>query len=92
MDNFNTYKPASLYKRYSPDEARLIIKKLEIHYTTKHSDWLDIVEIELNVMTMQCLSHHIADIELLHNELSIWETERNTIAAKVDISGQVMSE
>ena len=84
MDNLNTHKPASLYKRYSPDEARRIIKKLEIHYTPKHGSWLDIAEIELNVMTRQCLSRRIANIELLRKELSVWEAERNTIAAKVD--------
>ena len=84
MDNLNTHKPASLYKKYPPEEARRIIKKLEIHYTPKHGSWLDIAEIELNVMTRQCLSRRIADIELLRSELSVWETERNTIAAKVD--------
>ena len=41
MDNLNTHKPASLYKRYPPQEARRIIKKLEIHYTPKHGSWLD---------------------------------------------------
>lgn len=30
MDSLNTHKPASLYKRYCRDEARRIIKKLEI--------------------------------------------------------------
>ena len=84
MDNLNTHKPASLYKKYPPEEARRIIKKLEIHYTPKHGSWLHIAEIELNVMTRQCLSRRIADIELLRSELSVWETERNTIAAKVD--------
>ena len=57
MDNLNTHKPASLYKKYPPEEARRIIKKLEIHYTPKHGSWLDIAEIELNVMTRQCLSY-----------------------------------
>ena len=42
MDNLNTHKPASLYKRYPPEEARRITKKLEIHYTPKHGSWLDI--------------------------------------------------
>ncbi len=84
MDNLNTHKPSSLYKRYPPEEARRIIKKLEIHYTPKHGSWLDIAEIELNVMTRQCLSRHINDIELLRNELSVWEMERNTMAAKVN--------
>lgn len=67
MDNLNTHKPASLYKRYPPEEARRIITKLEIHYTPKHGSWLDIAEIELNVMTRQCLSRRIADIELLRH-------------------------
>ncbi len=84
MDNLNTHKVSSLYKRYPPEEARRIIKKLEIHYTPKHGSWLDIAEIELNVMTRQCLSRRIAEIGLLRSELSAWEVERNTVAAKVN--------
>lgn len=84
MDNLNTHKPASLYKRYPAVEARRIIKRLEIHYTPKHGSWLDIAEIELNVMTRQCLSRRIDDINSLRNELSAWEMERNTAAVKVD--------
>lgn len=84
MDNLNTHKAASLYKRYSPAEARRIIQRLEIHYTPKHGSWLDIAEIELNVMTRQCLSRRIEDIDTLRKELSSWETERNTLASKVN--------
>lgn len=84
MDNLNTHKAASLYKRYSPAEARRIIQRLEIHYTPKHGSWLDIAEIELNVMTRQCLSRRIKDIDTLRKELSSWEAERNTSASKVD--------
>ncbi|WP_172455145.1 transposase [Acetatifactor muris] len=64
------HKPASLYKKYPPEEARRIIKKLEIHYTPKHGSWLDIAEIELNIMTRQCLSRRIADIELLRSSIN----------------------
>ena len=77
-------KPASLYKKYPAVEARRIIKLLEIHYTPKHGSWLDIAEIELNVMTRQCLSHRIGDINMLRNELSAWEAERNKATAKVN--------
>ena len=73
MDNLNTHKPASLYKKYPAAEARRLIKRLEIHYTPKHGSWLDIAEIELNVMTRQCLSRRIADIVLLRQELAAWE-------------------
>ncbi len=77
MDNLNTHRSASLYKAFSPEEARRIIRRLEIHYTPKHGSWLDIAEIELNVLTRQCLSRRIDCIENLREELSVWEKERN---------------
>lgn len=84
MDNLNTHKQASLYKVFSPQEARRIIRKLEIHYTPKHGSWLNIAEIELNVMTHQCLSLRIASIEELRSELVAWEDYRNHREAKVN--------
>ena len=85
MDNLNTHKPASLYKTFPPEEARRIIKKLEIHYTPKHGSWLDIAEIELNVMTRQCLSRRISSIDVLRSELAAWEGERNNGKSKVNL-------
>lgn len=70
MDNLNIYKAASLYKAFPPVEVMRIIKCLEIHYTPKHGSWLDIAEIELNVMTHQCLSRRIGIIDKLQSELS----------------------
>ena len=88
MDNLNTHKPASLYKRFKPEEARRITKKLEIHYTPKHGSWLDIAEIELNVITRQCLNRRIDNIEFLREflrkELAAWEMERNETKANVN--------
>ena len=83
MDNLNTHKPASLYKVFTPQEARRIIKWLEIHYTPKYGSWLNIAEIELNVMTRQCLSRRIASIEKLKCELSAWEEYRNRNISKI---------
>lgn len=84
MDNLNTHSPASLYKTFPPEEARRLIKRFEIHYTPKHGSWLDIAEIELNVMTRQCLSRRIDSLEYLRDELSAWENERNSCQAKVN--------
>lgn len=83
MDNLNTHKPASLYKRYPPAEARRIIKRLEIHYTPKHGSWLNMAEIELNVMTRQCLERRIDNIEVLRHELMAWECSRNNSKDKI---------
>lgn len=77
MDNLNTHKPSSLYKRYDPETARRIYRKLEIHYTPKHGSWLDMAEIELNMMTRQCLKRRVNDINTLRKELSAWESEKN---------------
>ena len=83
MDNLNTHKAASLYKAFPPSEARRIIKRLEIHYTPKHGSWLDMAEIELNVMTRQCLSRRISTLDKLKCELSAGEMERNRDTAKI---------
>ena len=83
MDNLNTHTAASLYKAFPPSEARRIIKRLEIHYTPKHGSWLDMAEIELNVMTRQCLSRRISTLDKLKCELSAWEMERNRDTAKI---------
>ncbi|SHK85913.1 DDE superfamily endonuclease, partial [Anaerocolumna jejuensis DSM 15929] len=58
-------------------------KRLEIHYTPKHGSWLNIAEIELNVMTRQCLKRRISEIEKLSQQLSAWEQERNSSKATV---------
>lgn len=77
MDNLNTHALSSLYKAFPAPEARRIAKKLEIHYTPKHGSWLDIAEIELNVMTRQCLCQRIEDMDVLRQELAAWESDRN---------------
>jgi hypothetical protein len=61
MDNLNTHTIGSFHEAFPPEEARRIAEKLEIHYTPKHGSWLNVAEIELRVLTVQCLSRRIAD-------------------------------
>ena len=77
MDNLNTHKLGALYEAFPAEEARRLAKRLEIHYTPKHGSWLNIAEIELSAMTVQCLSRRIPSIEKLNQEISCWKTERN---------------
>lgn len=83
MDNLNTHVKGSLYKKYPPETARKIIKKLEFHYTPKHASWLNIAEIELNVLNRQCLSRRLDNIEILKSQVACWENEKNNSTAKV---------
>lgn len=82
-DNLNTHKPASLYKAFQPDEARRIAEKIEFHYTPKHGSWLNMAEIELSVLSRQCLCRRIGDQETLKREIQAWQTRRNEQAATV---------
>jgi len=84
MDNLNTHKLASLYEAFPPAEARRIAEKLEIHYTPKHGSWLNMAEIELSVLSRQCLNRRIPDQPTLQHETSAWETQRNDAASTVN--------
>jgi len=84
MDNLNTHSLGSLYEAFPPQEARRIAEKLEIHYTPKHGSWLNIAEIELRVLTVQCLKRRIPNVEILRREVQAWEVERNASGAEVD--------
>jgi hypothetical protein len=77
MDNLNTHSPASLYEAFAPEEARRLVEKLEIHYTPKHGSWLDIAEIELSVLSRQCLQQRISSVSDLKRILSLWQVEHN---------------
>ena len=84
MDNLNTHKPASLYEAFPPDEARRLIRKLEIHYTPKHGSWLDMAETELSILTKQCLARRIPDKQTLQREVATWQEQRNSSKAKIN--------
>ena len=84
MDNLNTHHPSSLYEAFEPAEARRIAERLEIHYTPKHGSWLDMAEIEIGVMSRQCLDRRIPDQRTLRREAAAWQDRRNQEAIKVD--------
>ena len=84
MDNLNTHAISSLYETFPPQIALALAKRIEIHYTPKHGSWLNVAEIELNVMTKQCLNRRISDVDQLQSQLSAWEQHRNGSSKSVD--------
>ncbi len=83
MDQLNIHHPGSLYEAFPPDEAKRIADRLEIHYTPKHGSWLNMAEIELSVLSRQCLDRRIADIRQLDRHATRWGAERNSKHTKV---------
>jgi hypothetical protein len=84
QDNLNTHTPASLYEAFEPTEAKRILDRLEYHYTPKHGSWLNMVEIEISVLSEQCLDDRIPDEDTLRHEIVAWETDRNERRVTVD--------
>ncbi len=83
-DNLRTHSPHFLYERFAPEEAHRLKGRFEWHFTPEHGSWLNITECELSVLSRQCLSRRIADIETLRDEVRAWERERNRHPHRVD--------
>lgn len=83
MDNLNTHEPGSFYEAFLPEKAKALWDRFEFVYTPKHGSWLNMAEIELNVLTGQCLNRRIDDIEIVKKEAMAWQNFRNNKNAKV---------
>ena len=84
LDNLNTHDFSALYDTFEPEEAWRIREKIEIHHTPKHGSWLNMAEIELAVLSGQCLDRHIGEEETLRQEIAAWEAERNGQQVRVN--------
>jgi hypothetical protein len=84
MDNLNTHTPASLYEVFPPAEAKRLADKLEIHPTPKHGSWLNIAEIELSVLSRQCLDRRVPDFATMAAEVAAWQARRDRLGGTVD--------
>jgi DDE superfamily endonuclease len=83
-DNLNTHGLGSLYETFPPEQARALAARLELHHTPKHGRWLNIAEIELSALTLQCLDRRMPDMATLRAETKQWEHRRNAAQKGVD--------
>lgn len=84
MDNLNTHTAAALYETFEPAEAKRIWDRFEFIYTPKHGSWLNMAEIELNVLTRQCLNRRIDNKDTVEKEVKAWQNHRNNKDAKIN--------
>jgi hypothetical protein len=83
LDNLATHKPAALYETFPPEEARRILRKLELHFTPKHGSWLNMAEIELSVFG-RTMKNYIPEENAFSIEAQALANERNGSNAKVN--------
>ena len=85
LDNLNTHNPSSFYEVFEPEEARRLTERFEFHYTPKHGSWLNMAEIELSVLSQQCLlNRRIPDKKALRKEVTAWKKTRNCSHVTID--------
>jgi hypothetical protein len=84
MDNYNTHTPGSLYETFPPARAKSLWDRFEFVFTPKHGSWLNMAEIELNVLTGQCLNRRIDNIEEVRRETIAWQSHRNNKKSTVN--------
>ena len=84
MDNLNTHGPGSLYETFEPNVAKALWDRFEFVYTPKHGSWLNMAEIELNVLIQQCLDRRIDNLDQIQAEVGAWQKRRNNAKSRID--------
>ena len=73
MDTPNIHRPGVLYAVFAPADAKALWDRIEFVHMPKHGSWLNVAEVELNVMIRQCLNRRIASLETLRDEVAAWQ-------------------
>lgn len=85
-DNLNTHFEKSFYETFSKPEANRILRRINFYYTPKHASWLNMAEIEINMLEEECIGRKIPTEKELKNEIKAWELRANTRKKKINWS------
>lgn len=83
QDNLNTHTPGSFYETFPAPLARTLTQRFVLHATPKKASWLNMAEIELSILSKQCLDRRIPTIKRLTNEVRAFEIKRNRSKARI---------
>lgn len=85
LDNLNTHKEKSLTDYYGLKKGRKLWKSFTIHYTPKHGSWLNQAEIEIGLLSRQCLGKdRIASLVQLMGRVRAWNRKTNRKQVKIN--------
>jgi hypothetical protein len=84
LDNLNTHNEKSLTETFDAKQAKQLLRRIEWHHTPKHASWLNMAEIEISVLTQQCLGRRIATIHNAQRHASTWSRKRNRLKATIN--------
>ena len=84
LDNLNTHNISSLYKRFSRDTADDLAARLELVKTPVHGSWLNIAEIQISIISRQCLGRRIPELGILRGIMRAWTRKRNRLRQRIN--------
>jgi hypothetical protein len=86
LDNLNTHFQKSFYETFSRQECGRLLKKIKFVYTPKHASWLNMAEIEINLLDHECLDRNIGNRNELERQTLVWCNANNTDKRKINWS------
>lgn len=85
-DNLNTHFEKSFYETFPKTEADRILRRINFYYTPKHASWLNMAEIEINMLEEECIGRRIPTEKELKSEIKAWELRANVQKRKINWS------
>ena len=77
LDNLNIHFRKCFDDVLGRRAATKLLRRVNFHYTPKHASWLNMAEIEIGILSRQCLDRRIPDAPLLQREVDAWQADRN---------------
>ena len=77
LDNLNTHFRRCFDDVLGERAATKLLRRVQFHYTPKHASWLNMAEIEIGVLSRQCLDRRIGSRQQLQSEVDAWQQARN---------------
>ncbi len=84
QDNLNTHNPSAFYQTFDGKQAFELTQRFEMYYTPKSASWLNMVEIELSLLSKQCLSRRMGQVSELQRQVNAWVEARNRKQVRVN--------
>lgn len=83
LDNLNTHNATSLLETFGAKAARRLLERIVWHHTPTHASWLNMAEIEISVLTKQCLGRRLGLLEQVQRHAATWSRDRNRRKATI---------
>ena len=84
LDNLNTHFKKCFDDVLGQRAATKLLRRAQFHYTPKHASWLNMAEIEIGILSRQCLDRRIASRQLLRSEVEAWQQARNALQRTIE--------